>query len=90
MYVQELLRQAGLSVMTTDNVPDAVILLKALMPRAVVVGSGLRSMSSTSSDETFDRLLRGLAVIELPADFSTRDPTETGQQLLEWVRAAIK
>jgi anti-sigma B factor antagonist len=86
-YLQEVLRQAGLSVMTTDNLPDAVTLLKATMPKVVLVGSELRSAGSTGIVETFNRLLESLTVIELPADFARQDPGETGPPLVDRIRA---
>lgn len=86
-YIQEVLRQAGLSVMTTDNLPDAVTLLKATSPKVVLVGSELRSAGSTGIIETFKRLLDPLTVIELPADFARQDPGETGPPLVDRIRA---
>jgi anti-sigma B factor antagonist len=89
-YMQEVLRQAGLSVTTTDNLPDAVTLLKAMTPKVVLVGHELRSAGSTGMVETFNRLLDTLAVIELPADFAREDPTETGPRLVERVRVLLE
>lgn len=88
-YVQEILRQAGLRVMTTDNLPDAVTLLKAMTPKVVLVSGELRSAGSTGTVETFNRLVNPLAVVELPSDFSRRDPSETGPQLVERVRVFL-
>ena len=87
--MHEVLRQAGLSVMTIDNLPDAVTLLKATRPKVVLVGRELRSAGSSGTVDTFNRLLDPLAVFELPADFARQDPSETGPQLVERVRALI-
>ena len=88
-YIQEVLRQTGLSVMTTNNLPDAVTLLKAMTPKVVLVGRELRSAGSAGMVETFDRLLSTLAVIELSPDFARQDPGETGPQLVERIRGLI-
>jgi anti-anti-sigma factor len=88
-YVREVLRQAGLSVMTIDNLPDAVTLLKATTPKVVLVASELRAAGTSGIVETFNRLLDALAVVELPPDFARRDPSETGPQLVERVRVLI-
>jgi anti-sigma B factor antagonist len=89
-YMQEVLRQAGLSVMTIDNLPDAVTLLKAMTPKVVLVANELRSAGSSGTVETFNRLLDPLAVVELPPDFARQDPTETGPRLVERVRVLIE
>ena len=88
-YVREVLRQAGVRVMTADNLADAVTLLKAMSPKVVVVGAELRSAGSSGTAEAFNRFLEALTVIELPTDFSRRDPGETGPQLVERVRVLI-
>lgn len=88
-YMQEVLRQAGLSVSAIDNLPDAVTLLKATAPKVVLVGHELRSGASTGMVELFNRLTATLAVVELPPDFARRDPIETGPRLVERVRVLI-
>ena len=52
-YIGELLRQAGLSVITVDNLPDALILLKATRPKLVVVSAEVRSAKDTWTAEVF-------------------------------------
>lgn len=89
-YVREVLRQAGLSVMTTDNLPDAVTLMKAVPPKVVLVAHDVRAAGSAGTVETFNRLLEPLAVVELPADFARQDPSETGPQLVDRVRVLIE
>jgi anti-sigma B factor antagonist len=88
-YVQEVLRQAGLRVNATHNLPDAVTLLKAMTPKVVLVADDLRSAGSTGMVETFNRLTGALAVIELTPDFAREDPAETGPGLVERVRVLI-
>ena len=88
-YVQEVLRQAGVRVMTANNLPDAVTLLKAMSPKGVVVSRELRSAGAPGTVEAFNRFLEALTVVELPADFARRDPGETGPELVERVRVLI-
>jgi anti-sigma B factor antagonist len=88
-YVREVLRQGGYAVMTTGNLPDAVTLLTAMRPKLVVVGSELRGLRNTRVAETFNGLAGALAVIELPAGFSSDDAGHAGQQLLDQVRAIL-
>lgn len=89
-YMQEVLRQAGLRVMTADNLPDAVTLLKAMTPKVVLVAQDVRAAGSSGTVEMFNRLLVPLAVVELPPDFARQDPTETGPQLVERVRVLVE
>ena len=72
-----------------DNLSDALILLKATRPKLVVVSTELRSARGRGTEETFNELIDALSVIELPVDFGSHDPSETGQQLLDRVRAFI-
>lgn len=88
-YVRELLRQAGYAVVTTGNLPDALILLTATRPKLVVIGAELRAMRDTHAAGTFNRLADALSVIELPANFSSDDAGEAGRQLLGQVQTII-
>jgi anti-sigma B factor antagonist len=88
-YVQEVLRQAGLSVATIDNLPDAVTLLKATTPQVVLVDHELRSAGTAGLVEMFNRLVGPLPVVDLPPDFARQDPIETGPRLVERVRILL-
>jgi hypothetical protein len=88
-FVRELLKHAGYGVVTSNNLPDALILLKAMRPKAVVIGADLRSVRSTRTGESFNRLAEAGAVVELPPGFSSRDAGDAGQQVLDQVRAAV-
>ena len=89
-YIREVLRHAGVGVTTTDNLPDAVTLLKATTPKVVLVASELRSTGSTGMIETFNRLVGTRAAVELPHDFARRDPIATGPALVERVRGLLE
>ena len=88
-YMQEVLRQAGLSVNTIDNLPDAVTLLKATTPKVVIVDHDLRAAGTAGMVDAFDQLVAPLPVVDLPPDFARQDPLETGPRLVERVRSLI-
>ena len=88
-YVCEILRQAGFGVLSSDNLPDALMLLRAVRPKAVVISSVLRAARATGTAESFNTLADALGVIELSADFSHRDAGEAGERLLDRVRSLI-
>jgi anti-sigma B factor antagonist len=88
-YVRELLKQAGYGVVTAENAPDALTLLRAAQPKLVIVGAQLRGTRSTRTTETLNRLADEIGVIELPADFSSRDAAAAAEHLLGEVRARL-
>jgi len=85
-FMQEVLRQAGLSVATTSNLPDAVTLLKAMTPQVVLVDPELRSAGTIGIVDSFNRLVGAAAVVDLPPDLARQDPLESGPRLVERVR----
>jgi anti-sigma B factor antagonist len=87
-YVSEILRQAGFGVLSADNLPDAVMLLRAARPRAIVITPELRSARAAAAD-TFNALAAPDAVVELPSQFSHEDAGQAGETLLERVRAVM-
>lgn len=89
VYLRELLKGAGYGVVTADNLADALILLRATRPKVVVLGPRVRSTAAAGTTDTFNRLAEGVAVVELPADFSTHDAGAAGKQLLADVRAVV-
>jgi anti-sigma B factor antagonist len=88
-YVGALLRQAGYGTVTTGNLADALTLLSATEPQLVVIGAEFRSTRGTPAAETFNRLARIRSVVELPADFASREAGEAGHRLLDHVRAVM-
>jgi anti-sigma B factor antagonist len=88
-YVCEALRQSGYGVMFADNLPDALMLLKASRPKAVVISAELRASRDTWTAQAFNDLAQRSSVVELPEDFSVRDAAEAGQRLLDQVRAIV-
>lgn len=88
-YVGALLRQAGYPVVTTGNLPDGLTLLTATRPKVVVIGATLRAARDTRAAEAFNKLADTLAVIELPAGFSSDEAGDAGRQVLDQVRAIL-
>ena len=88
-YVREVLGQAGHGVMTSDNLPDAVMLLRATRPKLIVIDADLRTAQNTPAADVFNGIAKGYPVIELPLDFSHRDAGEAARLLVEQVRSAL-
>lgn len=88
-YLREVLRQAGHGVMTSDNLPDALMLLRATRPRLIVMSADLHALQNTPAADAF-RDATNCPVIELTADFSQRDAGDAAERLLEQVREALR
>lgn len=88
-YVGALLRQAGYGVMTSTNLPDALMLLKAAQPTLVVISAELRAARSTRTADAFNELADARSVVELPQDFAQLEAGEATDWLFDRVRAAF-
>jgi anti-sigma B factor antagonist len=89
VYVSEVLRQAGFGVLSSDNLPDALMLLRAARPKVVVIDADLRAAHATGTAEAFNTLADTRTVVELPADFSHRDAGEAAARLLDRIRSVV-
>jgi DNA-binding NtrC family response regulator len=85
-YVRELLRQAGYDPLTTANVSDARILIKAARPAVVILGPDVMVRGGGKSD-ALRQVLHGIPTIELGSAFSTIDAGEAARQVLAQVKA---
>lgn len=88
-YVRELVGQSGYGVVSASNVPDALTLLKATQPKVVVMTADVRNGPRTPTAEKFHQLAANIAVVELPADFSTHDAADAARHLLERIRTVV-
>ena len=88
-YLRELLREAGYRAMTAANLPDALILLKATGPRAIVISAELRAMRGVRAADEFRKLTSSSDVVELPTGFSARDAADAATQVLDAVRRSL-
>src|SRR5262249_35261125 len=87
-YLRELLKEAGHHAITAANLSDALILLTATQPKVVVISAELRAITGTRAADEL-RKLDARRLVELPADFSSHDAGEAGQQLLDQVAASL-
>jgi anti-sigma B factor antagonist len=85
-YIRELLRQAGYDPLTTPNVSDARILIKAAKPAVVILGPNLLLRAGEKND-ALRQVLHGIPTIELGSAFSTTEAAEAAQQVLAQVKA---
>src|SRR5262249_46674324 len=87
-YLRELLKAAGYRVLTTLNMPDALVLLVATCPSVVVISAELNALRGTRTAEEFHRLAAARSLVVRPAEFSARDAGDAAAEVLSAVRAA--
>ena len=88
-FIGESLRQAGYRVTTTASLTEAVMLLQAASPRAVIVATAFRTSRVTKAAETFNALLADRVVIELPDSFASDDADAAAAKLFADVQRLI-
>lgn len=81
-YLREVLRPAGYSALTADNLVDALTLITANAPSVLVIEAGLRAARDTRTAKMFNERADRLPVIELDSGFSADDAGHAGQELL--------
>lgn len=87
-YLREVLRRRGYEPLTTTNVSDALVLLKSAKPRLAILGPGVLA-KSTVPIESFRRAAKGIPLIEVAAEFATREPSAAADEIVGRVQAAL-
>jgi anti-sigma B factor antagonist len=83
----EVLCRAGYRAVTTGNVNDAKILLKATKAKLVVLGANLQWVHGTSTNKAFEEIDPAASVLVLDPSFGAQDPGEAATKLLEIIRS---
>jgi anti-sigma B factor antagonist len=83
-YLRELLGRGGYNVLTSNNLRDAMILLRATRPGLAILGPSPKG--APGAEEAF-RSAFDTPVIELGNEFSTADAGQAASELLEKIRA---
>ena len=86
-YLRELLRGAGYSVMTSSNLHDSLILIRATKPGIVVIGPNLSA--SPTTQQAFASACATLRVLNLGPEFSRLEAGAAGLELLERIRTQL-
>jgi len=83
----EVLCRAGYRAVTTGNVNDAKILLKATKAKLVVLGANLQSVHGTPTSKALAEIDPAASLIVLDSGFAAQDPGEAATKLLEIIRS---
>ena len=86
-YLREFLRHAGYNVQTTSAVQDALLLLRIMRPRLLVLGHEIGS--SAERRAAIELACANIPCIALPGDFSSQHAGEAASALLLEVRSVL-
>jgi len=86
-YLRETLRGAGYNVLTSGNLRDSLILLRATRPGLLVLGPSLGAAPGT--EQAFRNACTDVPIVELGSGFSTRDAGQAASELLERIHACL-
>jgi anti-sigma B factor antagonist len=88
-FLREVLCSAGYNAMTTANVDDARILLKATKAKLVVLSSRLQSVHGKPTQKSLEEIDPAVSVLVLDENFASQDPGEAAEKLLSSVGSRL-
>ena len=90
-YLEHLLQQAGYAVTSTNTVVEAARMLAAARPRLLLIDATLSASISGNQDlrDQFNKLIDGVPIVELPADYSTSDAGTAARTLVRHLRNVL-
>jgi DNA-binding NtrC family response regulator len=80
-----VLCNAGYNAMTTANVDDARVLLKATKAKLVVLSARLQSVHGKLTRKALEEIDPAVSLLILDENFATQDPGEAAEKLLSEV-----
>src|SRR6185436_13528047 len=90
-YLEHLLQQGGYSVSTTNTLAEAARMLGTTRPKLLLIDSTLSAAISGNPDlrDQFNALIDGVAIVELPAGYSTSDAGTAARTLMRHLRNVL-
>ena len=87
-YIRELLHRAGYDVHTSNNLRDALILMRVSRFDLVLLGADIPA--SPVAEKSFREASAKIPLIELGTDFSTLEAGEAASALMEKIAAQLQ
>jgi anti-anti-sigma factor len=84
-FLREVLCSAGYNALTTLNINDAKILLKATKAKVVLVSAGMQSFCGKATRQMLQEIAPSISLIVLDDNFAAQDPAEAAEKLLSEV-----
>ena len=88
-FLRETLCSAGYNALTTANIKDALVLLKATKARMLLISSHMQSVHGQPTRQLLDEIDREASLIVLDENFGTQDPGEAVEKLLSSIGAGL-
>jgi anti-sigma B factor antagonist len=88
-YLREVLRRSGYDAVTTSNLPDAIVLLKATSPSLVILAGEMETVRGRTTLSLLQDARPDVPVLLLQQDFSRQEAGQAGSWLLEAVRTRL-
>ena len=85
-FLREVLCTAGYNALTTGNIDDAKILLKATKAKVVIVSARMQAMYGKPTRKVLEEIDPAVSLIVLDEDFSSPDPGEAAEKVLNNIR----
>lgn len=86
-FIREVLFGAGYNAMSTANIDDAKILLKATKAKMVVISSHMQTIYGRPTRKVLEEIDPAISIFVLDENFGTQDPGEAAQTLLTSIGA---
>jgi anti-sigma B factor antagonist len=88
-FLREVLCSAGYNAMTTMNLEDAQILLRATKAKLVVVSGHMQAVHGKPIRKALDEIDPAVALLVLDEKFATQDPGEATEKLLSSIDSLL-
>jgi len=85
-FLREVLCSAGYNALTTSNIDDAKILLRATKAKLALVSARMQSVYGRPTRQALQEIEPAVALIVLDENFAAQDPGEAAEKLLNQVR----
>jgi len=86
-FLREILCAAGYNPLTTANIDDAKILLRATKANKVLISSRLQSFYGRPTRKALEEVDPNISVAVLDENFASQDPGEAAEKLLQTLSA---
>jgi len=85
-FLSEVLCRAGYNALTTRNVGDAKLLLRAIKAKLIILGGGMQTEHGQPTRKLFEEIDPSVSLVVLDQDFNKQDPGESIPKLLQTIR----
>ena len=85
-FLREVLCSGGYNALTTSNIDDAKILLKATKAKLAVVSARMQSVYGKPTRQALQEIDPAVLLVILDENFAAQDPGEAAERLLSQVR----